>query len=126
MYLLQCNITTNFIYLLQLYSSVLYYRCVLYLIAAGHELTAGRGTYRLHVVVLQAHALLRQFVKGRGFDLRLVVADVVVAVVVREDQHDVRLLGQTRDGSRKGTQHAQTQDCRQHRMQHGHVLSSLT
>lgn len=46
-------------------------------VPSGHELAAGRRADGLDVVVLQPHALRRQFVQSGGLDGRVVVADVI-------------------------------------------------
>lgn len=46
-------------------------------VPAGHELAAGRRADGLNVVVLQPHALRRQFVQSGGLDGWVVVADVI-------------------------------------------------
>ena len=60
-------------------------------VPAGHELAPGRAAQRLHVVILQLDPLRRQPVQGRGLDLGAVVPDIPEALVVHQDEHDVRL-----------------------------------
>lgn len=65
-------------------------------VPAGHQLAPGRAAQRLHVVILQFHSLCCQPVQGRGFDLGTVVADIPEALVVHQDEYDVRLRARTR------------------------------
>lgn len=58
---------------------------------AGHELAPGRAAQRLHVVILQLDSFRRQPVQGRGLDLGSVVPDIPEALVIHQDEHDVRL-----------------------------------
>lgn len=62
-----------------------------HLVPAGHQLVPGGGANRLDVVVLQSDPCGGQFVQVRGADLGLVVAHVVPAEVVGQDEDDVRL-----------------------------------
>lgn len=64
-----------------------------HLVSSGHELVPGGGAQRLHVVVLQADPPGRQLVQVRRPDLGSVVAHIVPAEVIRQDEHDVRPPG---------------------------------
>ena len=76
---------------------------------AGHQ-GSTRGTAgRLDVEAVELHALAREAVEGRRPDLAPVVADVVPAEIVRQDDDDVGPLrrglvcrGDPRDGREKG------------------------
>lgn len=59
-------------------------------VPAGHELAPGRAAERLHVVVLQLHALRRQPVQGGRLNLGAVIAHVPEALIVHQDEDDVR------------------------------------
>lgn len=66
-------------------------RCARF-IPAGHQLAPRRAAQRLHVVVLQLDSLRRQPIQGGRLDLGAVVADIPEALVVHQDEDDVRLL----------------------------------
>lgn len=59
---------------------------------AGHQLAPGRAAQWLHVVILQFDSLRRQPVQSRGFDLGAVVAYVPKALIIHQDEDDVRLF----------------------------------
>lgn len=63
---------------------------------AGDQLAAGRRADGLDVVVLQLHTLGCQPVQGGRLDVRAVVPDVVVALVISQDEDDVRRAGEGR------------------------------
>ena len=60
-----------------------------YLVSTRHELTAGRGTEGLDIVVLQSHPLRSQSVHVGGSNPGPVVPDVVEAIVVSQHEHNV-------------------------------------
>lgn len=64
------------------------------LIPACDELAAGRRAQRLDIVVLQPDPLRGQFIQRRAADLPAVVADVIEALVVGQNEDDMwRLFG---------------------------------
>lgn len=65
--------------------------CRTHLVPAGHQLVSGGGAQRLDVVVLQADPRGGQLVQVGCPDLGLVVAHVVPAIVICQDEDDVRL-----------------------------------
>lgn len=62
-----------------------------HLVPAGHQLVPGGSAHRLDVVVLQSNPCRGQFVQVRRADLGFMVAYVVPAEVVGQDEDDVRL-----------------------------------
>lgn len=78
-----------------------------YLVPAGHQLVPGGRAQRLDVVVLQADSSGGQLVQVRGSDLGAVVADIVPAEVISQDEDDVRLLGR---GQNRNTNQEQPGD----------------
>lgn len=75
------------------------------LVAAGHQLVPGRSAQRLDVVVLQPNPALGQVVQMRSPDLRAVVAHIIPAEIIRQNQHDIRRFGRdTWDRNEKKTQ----------------------
>lgn len=76
------------------------------LVAAGHQLVPGWSAQRLDVVILQPNPALGQPVQMRSPDLRAVVAHIIPAVIIRQNEHDIRRFGRdTSDRNEQKTQH---------------------
>ncbi|MEQ2213859.1 hypothetical protein XENOCAPTIV_022356, partial [Xenoophorus captivus] len=60
---------------------------------AGHQLAPGRAAERLNVVILQLDSLRRQPVQIRGFDLGAMVPNIPKALIIHQDEDDMRLGG---------------------------------
>lgn len=60
-------------------------------IPAGHELAPGRAAERLHIIILQFDSLRCQPVQRRGLDLGAMVPNVPEALIIHEDENDMRL-----------------------------------
>lgn len=71
-----------------------------HLVPSGHQLVPRGGAHRLDVVVVKSNPCRGQFVQVRRADLGLVVAYVVPAEIVRQDEDDVRLSSRHEGGER--------------------------